>query len=289
MREMTVPEWVDRGEYPYDPNQFETPAGTMSYVDEGTGEPIVMVHGNPYWSFEFRGLIRRLSDTHRCVAPDHIGFGLSDKPADWDYLPQSHAQNLASLLDTLELENITFVVNDWGGPIALSYALNRPERVKRIVVTNTWCWSVADDWYYRLFSTLMGTPIGRRLIEKRNLFARGVVPAVFGDKTLLTREVHRHITAPLDTPEKRRGTWVFPREIVGSSAWLADLWSRCSALSGKVALIAWGMKDIGFREKELRRWSESFPGARVVRFTEVGHFVAEEAPTALAEEIRAVL
>lgn len=283
---MTVPEWVDRSEYPYEPQEFETPAGMMRFVDEGAGEPIVMVHGNPYWSFEYRGLIRRLSDEYRCVAPDHIGFGLSDKPESWDYLPKSHARNLAALLDALELEDITFVVNDWGGPIGLSYALSHPERVKRIVITNTWCWSVADDWYYRLFSAFMGGPIGRRLIRKRNLFARGVVSAVFGDKTLLTPAVRRHITRPLSIPEQRRGTWVFPREIVGSSAWLADLWSRRSALAGKVRLIAWGMKDIAFREKELQTWRESFPAARVVRFREAGHFVAEEAPEELAREIR---
>ena len=285
---MNMPEWLDRSEYPFEPEAYETAVGTMRYVDEGTGPPIVMLHGNPYWSFEYRSLIRRFSPTNRCIAPDHIGFGLSDKPADWDYLPAHHAENLEGLLQSLDLREITLVVNDWGGPIGLSYAISHPDRVKQIVITNTWCWSVADDWYYRAFSGFVGGPVGRRLIRKHNFFARTIVRAVFGDKVTLTPELRRHFTAPLATPQQRRGSWVFPREIIGSSEWLSDLWERREALSGKVRLIAWGMKDIAFREKELQRWTETFPEARVVRFAEAGHFVAEEAGEELGREMESL-
>jgi haloalkane dehalogenase len=286
---MTFPDWLDRSEYPFEPAEFEVDAGTMRYVDEGAGDPIVMVHGNPYWSFEYRGLIRRFSSTHRCIAPDHIGFGLSDKPLEWDYLPEHHARNLAGLLDSLDLTDITFVVNDWGGPIGLSYALRRPERVKQIVITNTWCWPVDDDWYYRAFSGFVGGPVGRRLIRKRNFFARTIVRSVFGNKSKLTPELHRQITEPLAVPAERKGSWVFPKQIVGATEWLARLWSQRELLRGKVTLIAWGMKDIAFREKELNRWSETFPEAHVVRFAEAGHFVAEEEPEGLAREMEAIV
>jgi haloalkane dehalogenase len=286
---MNLPEWLDRGEYPFDPKEFETPVGMMRYVDEGDGPPIVMVHGNPYWSFEYRRLVRRFSQTHRCIAPDHIGFGLSDKPADWDYLPVHHAENLEALLESLDLSDVTVVVNDWGGPIGLSYAIAHPVRVARIVITNTWCWSVADDWYYRAFSGFVGGPLGRILIRRRNFFARTIVRSVFGDSRNLTPELHRHITAPLATPDERRGSWVFPREIIGSSEWLAGLWSARELLRGKVRLIAWGMKDIAFREKELATWAESFPEARVVRFPAAGHFVAEEAGEELGREMERIL
>ena len=286
---MNVPDWVDRSEYPFEPRGFAVPAGTMSYVDEGEGEPIVMVHGNPYWSFEYRGLIRHFAATNRCIAADHIGFGLSDKPADWDYLPESHARNLELLLESLDLHDITVVVNDWGGPIGLSYALSHPERVSRVVITNTWCWPVDDDWYYRAFSGFMGGPLGRFLIRRYNFFARAVVRAVFGDKRKLTPELRRHFTAPLATPEERKGSWVFPGQIVGASGWLEELWSRRERLRGKVHLLAWGMKDMAFREKELRRWAEAFPEAHVARFAGAGHFVAEEAAHELAREMETIL
>jgi pimeloyl-ACP methyl ester carboxylesterase len=142
--------------------------GTMRYLDEGDGKPFVMVHGNPSWSFEFRHLIKAFAPTHRCIAPDHIGFGLSDKPADWGYLPQQQAENLETLLEALDLHEITLIFSDWGGPLALSYAINHPERVKNIIVTNSWLWSVRRDWYYQGFSGFMGGPIGRFLIRRYN-------------------------------------------------------------------------------------------------------------------------
>jgi haloalkane dehalogenase len=286
---LSLPDWLDTDAYPFTPQEFNLPAGTMRYVDEGSGEPIVMVHGNPYWSFLFRGLVRYFAGTRRCVAPDHIGFGLSDKPSEWDYLPEHHAENLNALLEALDLENVTVVVNDWGGPVGLSYAIEHPGRVRNVVVTNSWCWPVDDEWYYRLFSGFVGGPVGRWLVRKHNVFARTLVPRLYGDKRRLTPEIHRHITAHLADSGQREGCWIFARSIIGSTEWLRELWSRRSALAGKVRLLAWGMKDIAFREKELLHWSEAFPEAEVARFGDVGHFVAEEAPERLAGEMERVL
>jgi haloalkane dehalogenase len=283
---MMIPEWLDREEYPFKPHFFLTPAGNMHYVDEGSGEPVVFVHGNPAWSFEFRKLIKDFSMTNRCIAPDLIGFGLSDKPAGWSYLPEEQAKNLDLFLESLPLKNITLVVGDWGGPIGLSYALSHPEKIKNIVITNTWLWSVRSDWYYQAFSTLVGGPVGRWLIRNHNFFAGTIVKSLFGDKSRLTPEIHAQYLMPLSKPDERKGTWVFPGEIIGSSDWLQSLWDNHDVLQGKNILIAWGMKDIGFREKELKTWMHAFPRAKVARFEDAGHFVAEEKPDELIAEIK---
>jgi haloalkane dehalogenase len=286
---MMIPEWLDREEYPFKPHFFLTPAGNMHYVDEGSGEPVVFVHGNPAWSFEFRKLIKDFSMTNRCIAPDLIGFGLSDKPAGWSYLPEEQAKNLDLFLESLPLKNITLVVGDWGGPIGLSYALSHPEKIKNIVITNTWLWSVRSDWYYQAFSTLVGGPVGRWLIRNHNFFAGTIVKSLFGDKNRLTPRIHAQYLMPLSKPDERKGTWVFPGEIIGSSDWLQSLWDKHDVLQGKNILIAWGMKDIGFREKELKTWIHAFPHAKVVRFEDAGHFVAEEKPDELIAEIKKLI
>ncbi|MEW6602891.1 MAG: alpha/beta fold hydrolase, partial [Nitrospirota bacterium] len=121
--------WIDRKEYPFKSHSLELEMGRMHYVDEGTGEPLVMVHGNPTWSFVYRHLINGLSKDYRCIAMDHIGFGLSDKPQNWSYYPEDHAKNFDIFIERLDLHNITLVVQDWGGPIGLSYAVNHPENV----------------------------------------------------------------------------------------------------------------------------------------------------------------
>jgi haloalkane dehalogenase len=286
---MTTPPWLDRQEYPFSSHYFQTPAGAMHYVDEGTGEPIVFVHGNPAWSFEFRNLIKEFSKKNRCIAPDLIGFGLSDKPAGWSYLPKEQAKNLDLFLESFDLNSITLVVGDWGGPIGLSYALSHPEKIKNIIITNTWLWSVRSDWYYQAFSRFVGGPIGRWLIRNHNFFAGTIVRALFADKSRLTPKIHAHYLMPLTKPDERKGSWVFPAEIIGSSDWLQSLWDNHDLLRSKKILIAWGMKDIGFRENELKTWMQAFPGAKVVRFEDAGHFVVEEKPAEVISEMKNLL
>ena len=157
--------------------------------------------------------------------------------------------------------------------------------MKNIVITNTWLWPVRNDWYYQMFSRFVGGKIGRFFIQKRNLFARDILKATFGDKKKLTKDIHNHFLMPLHDPEERKGNWVFPKQIIGASDWLETLWNNLDVLKSKNILIAWGLKDIAFREKELDRWIEAFPEAKVVRFSDAGHFVAEEKPDELIPEI----
>jgi haloalkane dehalogenase len=271
-------DWLNRKEYPFMGKLFNQPMGLMHYLDEGSGDPIVMVHGNPGWSFEFRHLVKAMAGSHRCIVPDHIGFGFSEKPYSWDYLPQHHAENLERLLDHLNLQQITFVFNDWGGPIAMHYALKHPERVKHLVILNTWLWDVSDDKHFRRFSGFMGGAVGRFLIRNFNFFGKAVVKKAIANKKALTRDVHAHYYKHLPSARHRKGNYVFPKQIVDSGTWLNSLWVQREKLSHTKVSLIWGMKDIAFREKELLRWMEAFPNATVTRLPEVGHYPQEEAP-----------
>lgn len=282
---MSSPDWIDRKEYPFESHYHNSPVGKMHYVDKGEGDPVVFVPGNPSWSFQFRNCIKKLSPDFRCIAPDHIGFGLSDKPRDWTYLPKDHAGIFEDFMESMDLKNIIMEVGDWGGPIGLSYAISHQDRMKGLIITNTWLWSVKKDWYYQAFSKFVGGPVGKILINSRNFFARDIVKMAFGDKKKLTKEVHKHYLKPLENKKERKGSWVFPREVVGSYKWLDELWKKKIQLKNNRVTMAWGMKDIAFREKELRRWIELFPDAKVVRYGDAGHFVAEEKPDEISREI----
>ncbi|HEY5994050.1 MAG TPA: alpha/beta fold hydrolase [Gallionellaceae bacterium] len=286
---MSNTDWIDRNEYPFASHHFQATAGKMHYVDEGEGEVLVMVHGNPTWSFLYRNLIKQLSPQCRCIAPDHLGFGLSEKPENWSYLPEEHAKNLTALIEHLGLKNITLVLQDWGGPIGLHYAVTHPGNVKRLIVLNTWAWPVNRDPHYVLFSAFMGGPIGRMLIRKRNFFAGTFMRAAFGDKSKLSEAAHQHYLRALPTAAERKGCYVFPKQIVASTPWLEQLWGKVTTLRDKPALFVWGMKDVAFREKELQRWQAALPRSRTVRLPTVGHFVQEEAPQELAQAVAAFL
>jgi len=280
------PNWLDRKEYPFESNYFELPIGKMHYIDKGEGDPIVMVHGNPGWSFEFRKIIKELSKTNRCIVPDHIGFGLSDKPFNWNYLPKNHAKNFESFLDSLNLDKITLVVNDWGGPIALSYAIKHPEKIKKIVVLNTWMWSLEKDPYYLKFSRLMGGIFGRFFIKHFNIFGRIVVKKAVGNKKMLNKHIHKHYFKHLKSKKDRKGCYTFPREIIGSSKWLDSLWKQKENINSIPMSIIWGMKDIAFREEELNYWLNNWKDPKVIRLEKVAHFPQEEAPEKVIEELK---
>lgn len=279
------PKWLDKNEYPFKNHFLTLPVGKMHYVDEGEGDPIVMVHGNPAWSFEFRNVIKEMSKTHRCLAPDHIGFGLSDKPENWTYLPEQHAKNFELWMDSLDLHNITLVVNDWGGPIGLSYALKHPERIKKIVILNTWLWSVENDPHFKKFSNFMGSWFGRFLIKRFNFFGKQVVKKAVGDSKKLSKKIHKHYYLHLETPAQRKGSYVFPKHIIGSSKWLDSLWQEKEKINSIPTAFVWGMKDIAFREQDLNFWLDNWKNSSVVKLPEIGHFPQEEAP----EEVIKVL
>jgi haloalkane dehalogenase len=275
------PSWLDRREYPFESKYFQTPAGKMHYIDEGKGKPIVMVHGNPGWSFEFRNIIKEMSKAYRCIAIDHIGFGLSDKPESFDYLPSSHARNFELFMDSLGLKDITMTFNDWGGPIGLSYAIKHPDKIKRFVIMNTYLWSVEDDPYYQKFSKMMGGAFGRFMIKNFNIFGNFFLTKVVGDKKMLPKHIHVHYYKHLATRSDRKGCYTFPGEVVGSGKWLDSLWQQREKINSIPTTFLWGMKDIAFREKELNYWVANWKNPKVIKLENVGHYPQEEAPQEL--------
>lgn len=285
------PPWLDRATYPFADRFVALPAGRLHYVDEGRGEAILFVHGTPTWSYEYRHLIRALSPTYRCVAPDHLGFGLSERPAGFGYTPAEHARNLAGFVDALGLGRFTLVVHDYGGPIGLPLCLDYPERVARLVLLNTWMWSFADDAEVRRKATFAGGIIGRFLYRASNFSLRVLTPYAYGDRRKLTAAIHRHYLAPFPTwDDRERVLWTLAREILGSSAYYTDLWERRDRLLGRPVLILWGMKDPAFTPRHLERWTAFFgDAARVARLEGVGHWPHEEAPEIVERELRAFL
>ena len=279
------PDWVSDTMFPFESRFFETPSGhRMHYVDEGDGEPIVFLHGNPSWSFEFRHLIGALRSEYRCVAPDHVGFGLSGRSQDnQDYRPDAHARAFESLMEVLDLRDVTLFMSDWGGPIGLDFARRHPDRVKRIVIANTWCWPVNDDMHFRRFSFMMRSWVGQLLIKGFNCFVNKVVPKAVGDSSILTPEVMDHYRNAQPNWAARAA---FPGHIIGSSEWLGSIWDKRDAFTEKPALLLWGLKDIAFRVKELERWKSALSNYEVREFDDCGHFLAEEAPERVIPDLR---
>lgn len=269
--------WIDREAYPFTPRTFEVDGARLHYVDEGEGRPVLLVHGTTTWSFMYRDLIRALSPNYRCVAPDHLGFGLSGKPEGAAYLPADHARRLRALVEHLELRDVTLVLHDFGGPIGLAYALDDPRNIRSLVLFNTWMWSLRGEPLIEVASRLGGGSIGRLFFRRFNIELNTVFKTAWGKRAELTAPLHGQYTGPFPRPSDREPMWVLARELLASSDWYEQLWSRRERISRIPALLLWGLKDPIFRERHLSRWQELFTDARTVTFPEAGHFVPEEA------------
>jgi len=280
---------LDRQLYPFAGQEFEVDGARLHYVDEGSGRPVVFVHGTPTWSFLWRRQLRELASSHRVVAADNLGFGLSAKPAEADYSPAAHARRLGQLIDALELRDVTLVVHDFGGPIGLHYALKEPQNVRSLVLLNTWLWSNEGNRTVQATSRLFGGPLGRFLYLRMNFSARFLLPGAFADRSRLSPEVHAHYLGPFADASQRLAPWVLARELTRSNDWYDGLWSQRELLAGLPTMIVWGLKDRLMPAGHLQRWQEALPQAQVVRLPEVGHFPHEEAPEELNRHLRGFL
>jgi haloalkane dehalogenase len=282
-----VPGWVDRVAYPFEHRWARLRAGWMHYVDEGAGRPILFVHGTPTWSFEFRHLLRGLSGSFRCIAPDHFGFGLSERPAGLRFSAEEHSENLAEFADRLALNDFDLVVHDYGGPIGLPLALGRPGRVRRLVLLNTWMWPLDDDTDLRRKARLASGALGRFLYRRFNFSLRVIAPSAYGDRRKLTPEIHRQYLSVFPDPESREKVlWALARGLLGEGEFYGSLWRRRERLSNLPTLIVWGMKDSAFRPHLLERWKTVLPQARVVPLPNAGHWPHEEEPEAVISATR---
>jgi haloalkane dehalogenase len=281
-----LPGWL-RALYPFEPKQFDTGRGVMSYLDEGQGtEAVVMVHGNPTWSFFYRNLVLGLRGRMRCIVPDHLGCGLSDKPQDFDYTLGEHIRNLRALFDSLNLKKIHLVVHDWGGPIGLGAALRQHEQLGRVVILNT---AAFADTAVPLRIRLCRAPlIGEWLVRGLNGFAW---PATWMAVTKpLAPAVKRGYLFPYDNWADRIATHRFVVDIPSgnnraSDRALAEVEQGLIILRDRPVQLVWGGRDFCFTRHYLDRWKELLPGARVEFLANAGHYLLEDAPAESLEVI----
>jgi haloalkane dehalogenase len=280
------PAWLDRRAYPFASHHVRLSAGRMHYLDEGQGDPVLFVHGTPTWSFEFRHLVAALSPRMRCIAPDHLGFGLSERPAAFAYTPEAHADVLAEFVDRLGLTRFTLVVHDFGGPIAFPLALRERSPVSRLVILNTWCWPFADSPAMVRTARLAGGAFGRFLYRYANASLRIIMPSAYGDKRALTPEIHRQYLSVFEDRDARvRVLHAQAKALLGSHEHYAALWRSAERLRRVPALIVWGLKDSAFPPAFLERWRQLLPEARVAALDRAGHWPHEEDPARVIREI----
>lgn len=270
------PSWVNNALFPFESRYLDLGGHRMHYVDEGQGMPIVFSHGTPEWSFGWRDLIAPLRGQYRCLAPDLLGMGLSDKPADADYSVRAHAERFEQFIEALGLEKIHLVANDFGISIALYYAIKHPEKVEKISLFNGWMWPVNEDPHYAMPARMMRGWLGRFMYLKFNFPVNIIMPRAYGDRRKLSKEVHQHYQRALSTPAERRAAYQFALELLDATAFWAWEWEHLDAIRHKPFLVFWGMKDSFVPPSELEKWSKCLTDAEIIRLETAGHFAQEE-------------
>ena len=281
--------------YPFKSNYTEIKGIKFHYIDEGSGNPVIMIHGNPTWSFYFRSLIRELSPNFRTIAPDHIGCGLSGKPdpSDYDYRLKSRVEDIDLFLGHLKLkEKITLILHDWGGIIGMAYAVKYPEKINSVVIMNTAAFFPPDR--------KKKIPLRLRMIRNIgsfadiaalgfNLFAKCAL--YMNSYKGLSRDVKNGLIAPYNSWKNRVAVLKFVQDIPlcendPSYGIVKDVEDNLHRLSEIPMLICWGKHDFVFTENYLAEWRKRFPGAETHIFENAGHYVLEDEPEKTASAIK---
>jgi pimeloyl-ACP methyl ester carboxylesterase len=283
-----------RGTFPFESRYLHAGETTLAYVDQGPADarPLLFLHGNPTWSYLWRRPLADLSaEGHRCLAFDHMGFGRSGKPPRLSaYSLERHVQNALALIDALDLRDLTLVAHDWGGPIGLGAMLERPERLRALVLLNTWAWELPSFLppFLREFRT---EGLGEILALGGNLFVESIPGGMARrDPDPVMMEAYR---APFPDYWSRAGTLAFQRDIPlterdRSARLMSSIHQRLPALDVPVLLV-WGMRDPVFQPVFLDQWRELFPRAEVAMLEDASHFVVEDRPDAVTGAIEAFL
>jgi haloalkane dehalogenase len=278
------------GSFPFESRYADAAGVRLHYVDEGPRDaaPVLMLHGNPTWSYMYRVPIRVLSEAgHRCVAVDHMGFGGSEKPPKpSEYTLERHVANTVALIEALDLRGITLVAHDWGGPIGLGAALRLRERFRALVLMNTWAWELPSfvPAFLREFRT---DGLGEILALAGNLFVESIPGGMHRrDPDPHMMEAYR---APFPDYWSRVGTLAFPRDIPlterdASASMMSEINERLSELDVP-KLVIWGMRDRVFQPVFLDQWREVFPDARTVELADASHYLVEDQPEPIAREL----
>ncbi|MEE4254076.1 MAG: alpha/beta fold hydrolase [Desulfuromusa sp.] len=274
-----------KSEYPFKNNYFDLNGLKYHYLDEGKGDPVVMLHGNPSWSFYYRNLVRELRDDYRVIVPDHIGCGLSDKPADsqYSFTLKQRVDDLDAFLQSLKLKKkITLVVHDWGGMIGMAWATRYPEKIARLVILNTAAFHLpaAKKFPYAL-KICRDTQLGAFLVQGFNLFARGAA-WVGCKRKRMSAELRKIYCSPYDNWQHRVATLRFVQVIplkpgdVGFDL-IEQVEVGLPQFANLPICICWGEKDFVFDRNFLAEWQRLFPQAEVHSFADCGHYILEDA------------
>ena len=284
--------------YPFTGRHHDLDGLRYHYLDEGSGEPVVMVHGNPSWSFYYRNLVLALRERYRCIVPDHIGCGFSDKPGDdrYDYTLASRVGDLERLLDHILLPDrkITLVLHDWGGMIGMAYAVRHPERIRRLVILNTAAFPLPPEQKFPFALRLCrDTQLGALLVRGANAFS--LAASFVGCKrNPMPKQLRRAYRLPYDSWQNRIATLRFVQDIPLSpgdrSYQLVNATAAGLEQFRKLPmLILWGDLDFVFTPRFLDEWQKRFPAAEVHRFADAGHYVLEDAASEVIPLVQAFL
>ncbi|MFO7577801.1 MAG: alpha/beta fold hydrolase [Pelovirga sp.] len=291
---MVIDSPLFKSEYPFKSHFLDLDGLAYHYLDEGQGEPIVMLHGNPSWSFYYRNLARQLSRRHRVIVPDHIGCGLSVKPADslYSYHLKQRVDDLERLIDQLQLpQKITLVLHDWGGMIGMAWAIRHPQRVARLVLLNTAAFHLPATKKLPLaLKICRDTQFGAFLVQGFNLFARAAA-RIGCRRQPMPAEIRQLYCSPYDNWQHRIATLRFVQDIPlqpgdPSYALVSDVEKGLAQFADRPVCICWGEQDFVFDHHFLKVWEEYFPAAEIHRFADCGHYVLEDAPQEIIPIIR---
>lgn len=280
--------WLDKSEYPFNPKYFDINGQQLHYIDEGKGELLLFIHGTPSWSFDYRNIIKNLKANYRCVAIDHIGFGLSHKPEHYDYSTQNHSKTLEQFVLEKQLNNITLVVHDFGGPIGLHFAIQYPEKIKNLIILNSWLWSSENDHDYKKLKKILKSPLLPFLYRYLNFSPKFILPQSFGENKLPKHLLNQY-TKPFADRTQRNGTLAFAQSLLNDQDWFELLWNKRQSIANKRTLFIWGMKDPVIKPHYLDKFQSGFSNSTTVKLETSGHFPQEEQPEKVTEAILAFL
>ncbi len=277
------PDWVDDELLPFESRFADVAGCNVHYLDEGDGPVLLLLHGNPTWSFLYRDMIPLLSPRFRCIAPDYPGMGLSTARDGYRFGPEEHREVLVDLVAHLDLTDVTLVGQDWGGPIGMGAAVRDPDRYSRIVLGNTWFWDF-DDVRSDVFSWVMGGPIGTLAHRHLNAFVEQVIPRMHALRPPSEREMAMW-RGPYPTRASREPTHVFPERVTGANPYLADVAYRVAAtgLDQRPALLLHATKDPAFPAPVMREAARRLPNSTSRDLPGASHYWQDDAPELAAE------
>jgi haloalkane dehalogenase len=283
------------GTFPFPPHYLDLGHFRMHYADVGTGDPMVLLHGDPTWGYLYRAFVPRLSARHRCVVPDHMGMGKSGVPdLPYPYRLQHHVANLETLLLALDLRDITLVLHDWGGPVGLGFASRHPARIKRLILMNTWAFARWPGGPLPRLLEIIRSPRGEAFVLAKNGYVRPALLGTTAQPDRLTDAVLAAYLAPFQTPESRRALLCWSRDIPfvaddPSYAEMQRIEDGLAAFGALPVLLIWGMQDPVLSPSVLRTWQTIYPHATTCEIEEASHFLQEDAPARVVDEVERFL